>query len=116
MVKDNHPSELSNNYIKLWWRSIDQQTVIALVILFVFSIMLVTSSGSAVANRIGLNEHYFASRQLVYLAVASILIIFFSSLSKNLFLVVYNSLTQDGSLTIKVGLQASKDKLILGCY
>ncbi|WP_342259514.1 putative lipid II flippase FtsW [Candidatus Tisiphia endosymbiont of Metellina segmentata] len=82
MIKDNHNNELSNNYIKWWWRSIDQQMIIALVILFVFSIMLVTTSGSAVANRIGLNEYYFASRQLFYLASALLLIIFFSFFSR----------------------------------
>lgn len=82
MIKDNHNNELSNNYIKWWWRSIDQQMIIALIILFVFSMMLVTTSGSAVANRIGLNEYYFASRQLFYLASAFLLIIFFSFLSR----------------------------------
>ncbi|BFD46398.1 MAG: putative lipid II flippase FtsW [Rickettsia endosymbiont of Sergentomyia squamirostris] len=82
MIKDNHNNELSNNYIKWWWRSIDRQMIIALVILFVFSIMLVTTSGSAVANRIGLNEYYFASRQLFYLASALLLIIFFSFFSR----------------------------------
>lgn len=81
MAKDNN-NELSNNYIKWWWRSIDQQMIIALVILFVFSMMLVTTSGSAVANRIGLNEYYFASRQLFYLASALLLTIFFSFFSK----------------------------------
>lgn len=75
-------NELSNNYLKCWWRSIDQQMIIALVILFVFSMMLVTTAGPVVANRIGLNEHYFASRQLVYLASASLLIIIFSSFSR----------------------------------
>ncbi len=78
----HHNNELSNNYIKRWWRSIDQQTIIALVILFVFSMMLVTTSGSAVANRIGLNDHYFASRQLFYLASALLLIVFFSFFPK----------------------------------
>jgi cell division protein FtsW len=72
----------SNNYLKLWWRSIDQQMITALAILFVFSAILVTTSGSAVASRIGLDEHYFASRQLFYLAIASILIVFFSFFSK----------------------------------
>ncbi|MCC8417620.1 MAG: putative lipid II flippase FtsW [Rickettsia endosymbiont of Bryobia graminum] len=78
---DNNHNDLSKNYIKLWWRSIDQQMIIALVILFAFSLMLVTTSGSAVANRIGLSEHYFSSRQIIYLSVASILIVFFSCFS-----------------------------------
>jgi cell division protein FtsW len=46
-----------DNAIKLWWRRIDQQIILALIILFVFSIMLVTTSGSAVAARIALDEH-----------------------------------------------------------
>ncbi|KAJ6644947.1 UDP-N-acetylglucosamine--N-acetylmuramyl-(pentapeptide) pyrophosphoryl-undecaprenol N-acetylglucosamine transferase [Pseudolycoriella hygida] len=83
MIQDNDNKELSNNYIKWWWRSIDQQMIISLVILFVFSLMLVTTSGSAVANRIGLSEHYFATRQAIYLVCATILIVFFSSFSKN---------------------------------
>lgn len=68
-----------NNSIKLWWRGIDQQIILALVILFVFGMMLVTTSGSAVAARIGLDEHYFSFRQVFYLGAAAVLIIFFSS-------------------------------------
>ncbi|MEY3197021.1 MAG: hypothetical protein RLZZ59_389 [Pseudomonadota bacterium] len=54
-----------------WWRGIDKQTVIALGILFSFSMMLVTSSSPAVAMRIGLEESYFSTRQVIYLAIAS---------------------------------------------
>jgi cell division protein FtsW len=72
----------SNNFIKKWWRSIDQRIIIALSILFAFSLMLVTTSGPAVANRIGLEENYFSSRQAFYLTAASFLIIFFSILDK----------------------------------
>ncbi len=78
MIKRVDNNQL-NNAINLWWRSIDQQVILALVILFVFSIMLVTTSGSVVAARIGLDEHYFATRQLFYLGSAAILIILFSS-------------------------------------
>ena len=58
-------NEISNNFIKLWWRSTDRQIVISLVILFAFSLMLVTTSGSAVASRIGLEENYFASKCII---------------------------------------------------
>jgi cell division protein FtsW len=68
----------SNIFIKRWWRSIDQQIVIALIILFSFSIMLVTTSGPAVASRIGLNEQYFSSRQIMYLSISAILVVVFS--------------------------------------
>nr|WP_253307899.1 putative lipid II flippase FtsW [Rickettsia endosymbiont of Ceutorhynchus assimilis] len=75
-------NQISNNFIKSWWRSTDQQIVISLMILFAFSLMLVTTSGSAVANRIGLEENYFSSRQIFYLSVASGLIILFSCFNK----------------------------------
>src|ERR1044071_6793480 len=77
-------SEPSSNYnfIKRWWRSIDQQVVIALAILFAFSLMLVTTSGPSVATRIGLDEHYFSGRQIFYLGAAAILIIIFSSFDR----------------------------------
>lgn len=77
MVKPNN-----NHFIKRWWRGIDQQIITALVILFAFSLMLVTTSGPSVASRIDLDEHYFSSRQVFYLAIAFLLIIFFSSLDK----------------------------------
>lgn len=75
-------NEISNNFIKLWWCSTDRQIVISLVILFAFSLMLVTTSGSAVASRIGLEENYFASRQVFYLTAASVLILLFSCFNK----------------------------------
>ncbi len=78
-----HEHSPSNNFIKRWWRSIDQQIIIALVILFAFSLMLVTTSGPAVASRIGLDEHYFSSRQLIYLAVAAMVILIFSLFDKH---------------------------------
>ncbi|MFV9936951.1 MAG: FtsW/RodA/SpoVE family cell cycle protein, partial [Rickettsia endosymbiont of Haemaphysalis japonica] len=75
-------NEISNNFIKLWWRSTDRHIIISLIILFAFGLMLVTTSGSAVASRIGLEESYFASRQIFYLAAASGLILLFSCLNK----------------------------------
>ena len=73
---------IKNNFIKRWWRVIDQQTVIALLILIAFSLMLVTTASPAVANRIGLTDNYFSSRHVVFLSLAGILVLFFSSLDK----------------------------------
>ena len=58
-----------------YFRSIDPQIVLALVVLFCFSMMLVATSGMAVASRIGLDEHYFIIRQAVYLVGAAVLIV-----------------------------------------
>jgi cell division protein FtsW len=73
---------IKNNFVKRWWRIIDQQTFIALIILFALSLMLVTTASPAVANRIGLPENYFSTRQVIFLSAANLLIILFSSLDK----------------------------------
>jgi cell division protein FtsW len=71
----------NNYYIKGWWRSLDQQVIFALAMLFGFSIILVTTSSPAVANRIGLDENYFSSRHIIYLILAGMVIAFFSALN-----------------------------------
>jgi cell division protein FtsW len=73
---------IKNNPIKRWWRVVDQQIVMAIAVLIAFSLMLVTTASPAVANRIGLVDNYFSSRQLIYLALAIVFVIFFSSLDK----------------------------------
>lgn len=75
-VSQNH------NFIKSWWRSVDQQVVTALAVLFAFSLMLVTTSGPSVASRIGLEEHYFSSRQIFYLSAAALIVVIFSSFDR----------------------------------
>lgn len=75
-------ASVKNNFIKRWWKVIDQQTIIAMVILLAFSLMLVTTASPAVANRIGLTDNYFSSRHVVFLNLAVIIILTFSLLDK----------------------------------
>ncbi|HJK85298.1 MAG TPA: putative lipid II flippase FtsW [Candidatus Megaira endosymbiont of Stentor roeselii] len=75
-------TSVKNNFINRWWKVIDQQTIIAMVILLAFSLMLVTTASPAVANRIGLTDNYFSSRHVVFLALAVIIILTFSLLDK----------------------------------
>ena len=72
----------NKNFIKSWWRGIDQPAIIALSILISFSLMLVTTTSSAVAEKIGLTDNYFSSRQVIYLFIATTLVIAFSSLNR----------------------------------
>ncbi len=65
-----------------WWRGVDQQTMIALSILIGFSLMLVTTTSAAVAEKIGLADNHFSSRQTIFLSIAIIMVIFFSSIEK----------------------------------
>jgi cell division protein FtsW len=75
-------TSIKNNFINRWWKVIDQQTIIAMVILLAFSLMLVTTASPAVANRIGLIDNYFSSRHVVFLTLAVIIILTFSLLDK----------------------------------
>jgi cell division protein FtsW len=76
-----HP-DMHRNFLWRWWRGVDQQTVIALGLLFAFSLMLVTTSSPAVAMRIGLEETYFSTRHVVYLLLAAAIIFTISLLDK----------------------------------
>ncbi|GAB4167743.1 MAG: putative lipid II flippase FtsW [Rickettsiaceae bacterium] len=73
---------IKSNILNQWWRSIDQQAVIAYGILITFSLMLVTTTSAAVATKIGLVENYFSSRQVIYLATGFVFMIAFSSFDK----------------------------------
>jgi cell division protein FtsW len=65
-----------------WWHSMDQGILYALFCLFCFSILLVTAASPAAAGRIGLGQYFFITRQLMYLSLASIIIISASMLDK----------------------------------
>ncbi len=69
-----------NNIISRWLRAIDQQILIATIMLMVLSFMLVTTTSPSVANKIGASQHFFSSRQLIYLCAGFIILIFTSFL------------------------------------
>ncbi len=71
------------DFIKTWRRTVDGSIVLAILALFCFSALLVTTSGPAVAYRIGLEEYYFSKRQIAYLVASCFLIFLFSLLDKS---------------------------------
>jgi len=73
---------MKNNFITRWWRAIDQQVIIALSFLISFSLILVTTTSLAMAERVGLSDNYFSSRQVIYLIVAALFLLIFSSMGK----------------------------------
>jgi cell division protein FtsW len=72
----------NRNIFIRWWRGVDQQTMIALSILVGFSLMLVTTTSAAIAEKIGLTENHFSSRQMVFLLIGVIIVVVFSLLDK----------------------------------
>ena len=73
---------MKNNFIIKWWRGVDQQVIIALAFLISFSLVLVTTTSLAMAERVGLSDNYFSSRQVIYLIVAVLFLVIFSSMDK----------------------------------
>ncbi|MFK7973410.1 MAG: putative lipid II flippase FtsW [Rickettsiaceae bacterium] len=71
-----------NNIINSWWRSVDQQSIIAYGMLVTFSLILVTTTSASVAEKIGLVDNYFSSRQVIYLLVGACIMIICSALDK----------------------------------
>lgn len=75
----------NHNFIQLaiwkWWRSIDQQLLIATSILIGISILLVTTASSSVAIRIGASEDFFATRHLAYVGISAVCLLLFTMLS-----------------------------------
>jgi cell division protein FtsW len=71
-----------NSSLMNWWQSMDQSLLYALICLFCFSILLVTAASPAAAGRIGLSEYFFIIRQLMYLALASVIIMLISMIDK----------------------------------
>ncbi|MGC0371714.1 MAG: hypothetical protein DGJ47_000413 [Rickettsiaceae bacterium] len=69
---------MKNNIIRHWWRSVDQQMIIAYAILVAFSLLLVTTTSSAIAKKVGLDDNYFSSRQVIYLLTGSICVFILS--------------------------------------
>jgi len=69
-----------SNILRHWWRLIDQQSVIAYCILVGFSLLLVTTTSSSIAKKIGVSDNYFSSRQVIYLVTGSILVMALSIL------------------------------------
>jgi cell division protein FtsW len=70
-------TSLYKYYIK-WYRSIEKDILASCFILFFASIILVSSTSPVIALKIGVPEHYFVLRQIIYLSLAFFIMIFIS--------------------------------------
>jgi cell division protein FtsW len=64
-------------YLK-WYRTIEKDILGCFFILFFISIILVSSTSPVIAGKIGVVEHYFVLRQILYLITAFFIMIVFS--------------------------------------
>lgn len=64
-------------YLK-WYRTIEKDIFLCYFILALASIILVSSTSPVIASKIGVAEHYFVLRQIVYLIIAFFIMIFLS--------------------------------------
>lgn len=65
-----------------WWRNIDRTTLICAFILIGFGYILMLAASPAVAVRIGASRNMFILKQVVFLALAGVIVISISMLSR----------------------------------
>jgi cell division protein FtsW len=68
---------------KIWWRSTDNISVFALLLLVTLGIILLTTASPAVAQRIETAHFHFAQKQLKYLIIALPIFLFFATLKES---------------------------------
>lgn len=68
-------SRTDTSLLGQWWWTVDRKLLAALLALMGFGIVLVTSSGPAVAERIGYGQYHFIERHLIVLGPALALMI-----------------------------------------
>lgn len=64
-----------------WWWTVDRITIALLAIIIMLGVFLVATASPAVAERIGLEPLYFVQRQVVFLALAVVMMLAISLLS-----------------------------------
>lgn len=64
-----------------WWWTVDRPILFAIAAIISIGVIMVTTASPAVAERIGLDSFFFVKRQLLYLSLASMVIIAVSFLS-----------------------------------
>ena len=68
-----------------WWNSIDVKALINIILIMLLGILLLTSAGSGVSEKLGLSHYYFVKKQLAFLLVGIFIILFLSALNEKIY-------------------------------
>ncbi len=71
----------NTNIFTSWWWTVDKISLLAIFIIMAFGAIMVTTASPAVAERIGLDGSYFIKRQLIFLVITLVVMLFFSFLN-----------------------------------
>ncbi len=77
----NAPARTDNSVLGRWWWTVDRATLSAIFMLIGFGYVLVLAASPAVATRIGASRDMFILKQVVFLAIAGLIVIATSVLS-----------------------------------
>lgn len=72
-------SRSDRSVLGVWWWTIDRWALLAIILLMVMGGLLVMSAGLSVAGRLDIDSFHFSRRQLVFLMMAVLCIVGFSS-------------------------------------
>ena len=71
----------NKNIFTSWWWTVDRLSLFVTFMIVAFGAIMVTTASPAIAERIGLDSFYFVKRQLVFLFLSIIILLFTSFLS-----------------------------------
>ncbi len=77
----NGPARADNSILGRWWWTVDRATLSAVFMLIGFGYVLVLAASPAVATRIGASRDMFILKQVVFLALAGLIVVATSVLS-----------------------------------
>ncbi|MBO1359867.1 cell division protein FtsW [Acetobacter sacchari] len=78
----NRLSRIDNSSIGRWWRSVDRMTLACVGTLIGFGYILMLAASPAVAVRIGASRNMFIFKQVMFLAIAGLIVVGVSMLSR----------------------------------
>jgi len=74
----------NTSFLGKWWWSIDRYSVICIFLMLTLSAVLIMASSPSVAVRIGFESFYFIERQMVFIAMAFVVIFVISLLTPSI--------------------------------
>lgn len=72
----------------IWWRSVDRTLLVALGILIILGLVLLMAASPPIAERLNRDNFFFVKRQVFYLLISCGVIVFISSRSKEICIIM----------------------------
>jgi cell division protein FtsW len=82
IFNNNSFDRCSLNFLKKWWLDVDKINFLLVIGIIVFGLMMTATSSPAIAKKIGVDKFFFVKKQLIFAAMALILLVAISFLDQ----------------------------------